>query len=148
MHPLPVSYRPMTPADYEAVTSLWSDTAGVELTAADSRAATERYLARNPNLSFVACCQDRVVGAVLSGHDGRRGYLHHLAVAESHRGRGIGSHLVRLCIEALTREGIAKTHLFVLNTNPSGRAFWQRMGWHLRDDVTMFSHASAADHRA
>ena len=135
----------MSIADYAPVMALWTATSGLRLRAADSRPAIERYLARNPNLSFVARHGDQIVGAVLAGHDGRRGYLQHLAVAPDHRGHGVGARLVRLCTEALAREGIDKTHLFVLNDNPAGLAFWRHLGWQPRPEVTMFSHLAAGD---
>ena len=144
----PYTFAPMVIADYEPVMALWTGTAGLRLRGADSRPAIERYLARNPNLSFVARHGDRIVGAVLGGHDGRRGYLQHLAVAEDHRGRGVGARLVRHCTDALAAEGIAKTHLFVLNDNAGGLAFWRHLGWQPRPEVTMFSHLAAPDPEA
>ncbi|HYO13072.1 MAG TPA: GNAT family N-acetyltransferase, partial [Thermoanaerobaculia bacterium] len=71
--------------------------------------------------------------------DGRRGDLHHLAVAPSHRRRGIGAALAGRCLEALAEQGIFKCHLFVRVDNPEARAFWKRVGWTVRDDVVMMS---------
>ena len=81
--------RPMRIADYDEVLALWQKSEGVGLGESDDRAAIAAYLARNPGLSLVAVAGKRTVGAVLCGHDGRRGYLHHLAAASSHRRQGI-----------------------------------------------------------
>ena len=83
----------MLPADHAAVVELWCSAEGIGLSSADSRPEIEHYLERNPGMSFVARDDGQIVGAALCGHDGRRGYLHHLAVAQSHRRRGIGTAL-------------------------------------------------------
>lgn len=126
----------MTTADHPAVLALWRDTPGIGLDAdCDSRAGLRRYLTRNPGMSFVACDGSDFVGAVLSGHDGRRGYLHHLAVAVTHRGRGIARTLVSRCLAALVRVRIPKCNIFVMRHNRTGRAFWSRIGWVAREDL-------------
>ncbi|TAN39232.1 MAG: GNAT family N-acetyltransferase [Verrucomicrobia bacterium] len=130
--------RPMTPRDYAAVMQLWRSTPGLGLHATDdSRAGILRYLRRNPGLSFVACDGVRLVGAVLSGHDGRRGTLHHLAVAQSHRKQGIGQALVARCRRALARQQIPKCNIFVYRANVSGQAFWMHTGWQERTDLSL-----------
>ncbi len=130
---------PMTPADYPEVMALWRDSEGIGLSGADSRPAVAAYLERNPGMSWVAREGGRVVGAALCGHDGRRGFLHHVAVARSHRGRGIGRELVRRCVEGLRGAGLEKCHLFVQRDNREAVGFWERMGWQVRDDITMMS---------
>ncbi len=118
--------------------ALWESTPGVGLDPeSDSLAGLRRYLTRNAGMSFVACIGGRIVGAVLSGHDGRRGYLHHLAVDASCRRLGIGSALVRHCLAVLARAGISKCSIFVMRRNRAGRAFWTRMGWNSRADVVL-----------
>jgi ribosomal protein S18 acetylase RimI-like enzyme len=111
--------------DYEQVVALWQGTEGLTLREVDSRDAILAYLARNPGLSFVARDGDIVVGAVLAGTDGRRGYLQHLAVAPAYRGRGIGRVLAERVISGLRAAGIAKCHLMVRRETrrrqPSGR---------------------------
>ncbi len=129
------------PVDYDEVMALWCNTEGLTLREADSREAITRYLARNPGLSFVARDEGRLVGAVLTGTDGRRGYLQHLAVATSHRRRGVGRALAERAVEALRALGIAKCHLMVREENAEARAFWERLGWKARADVTLMSHA-------
>jgi N-acetylglutamate synthase len=125
--------------DYDEVLALWQATPGVGLSDADSRANIAAYLARNPGLSFVARAEGRLVGAVLCGTDGRRGYLHHLAVHPDFRRLGIGQELAERCLAGLKAQGIHKCHLFVFAGNDSGRAFWERTGWKQRDDLVIMS---------
>lgn len=136
-----VEIRPFHSADYDEVTTLWSHTEGLTLREADSREAIASYLARNPGLSFVAREGGRLVGAVLAGTDGRRGYLQHLAVAPSHRGRGLGRALAERSVEALGLLGIAKCHLMIRAENAQAKAFWEHLGWTERADVMLMSHA-------
>jgi len=106
---------------------------------ADARPAVERYLARNPGLSFVARCGAQLVGCVLCGHDGRRGYLQHLAVDATYRRSGIGRQLVQHCLAKLQQLGIEKVHLDVLVDNKAAQQFWQHLGWSRRDDLQRYS---------
>jgi ribosomal protein S18 acetylase RimI-like enzyme len=140
-----IAYAPMTTGDIPDALALWRMTEGVGLRGADSPEALGRYLARNPGLSLVAREEGRMAGAVLCGHDGRRGYLHHLAVAASHRRRGIGTALVERCLDALGGEGIEKCHLFVYHHNAAGQAFWRSIGWHSRDDLLLMSRTLSDD---
>ena len=131
--------REMTIQDYDAVIALWQATEGVGLSEADARKAIARYLARNPGLSFTAWDGGDLAGAVLCGHDGRRGYVHHLAVRESHRHQGIGKALVARCLAALKAEGIDKCHLFVFSRNANAIAFWKSVEWTQRVDLVVMS---------
>jgi ribosomal protein S18 acetylase RimI-like enzyme len=127
-------------SDYDEVMALWQGTEGLTLREADSRAAVTQYLGHNPGLSFVARDDGRLVGAVLAGTDGRRGYLQHLAVAPTHRRRGVGTSLAKRVLEALKARGIAKCHLFVRCENLQARKFWEGLGWTARGDVMLMSH--------
>jgi putative acetyltransferase len=129
----------MTPADYDEVIALWQATEGIGLSGADSRASIAAFLRRNPGLSVVARLSDAVVGAVLCGHDGRRGFLHHLAVAPAQRRRGLGQQLVETCLSRLGALGIEKCHLFVLADNADGECFWQALGWVGRPGIKLMS---------
>jgi len=131
--------RSMSIADYDAVLDLMRQTPGVSLRDADGREATARYLARNPGLSFVAVAEGRIVGCVMCGHDGRRGYLQHLAVLPAWRRQGIAGALVQACLEALEPLGILKTHIDVLRSNTAAQAYWARRGWRLRTDIDRYS---------
>jgi N-acetylglutamate synthase len=112
------------------------------LRAVDEREAVRRYLEGNPGLSFVWEDDGTIVGAVLCGTDGRRGYLQHLAVAAAHRRRGIGRALVAASLGALGERGIEKCHLQLLPANTAARAFWRRLGWTERVDVVLMSYTS------
>lgn len=131
--------RPMSLTDYDAVMALMQQTPGVSLRDADSFEATSRYLARNPGLSFVALVDDAIVGCIMSGHDGRRGYLQHLLVSPSHRKQGIAAELVERCLATLASLGIMKSHIDVLKTNVTGQAYWTLQGWLRRDDIERYS---------
>jgi len=132
-------YRPMTIDDYDATIALWSESEGVRLRDADSRAGIEKYLRRNPGLSFVAEEEGQLVGTIMAGHDGKRGYVQHLSVADSHRRKGIATKLVSLCLEALKHEGILKLHLMILPENEAAKQFWANQGWACRSDIQLYS---------
>ncbi len=135
-----IEIREMTIADYDEAIALWRATEGMGLSAADTRESIARYLARSPGMSFVARGEDgSLAGAVLCGHDGRRGYLHHLAVHTACRWQGLGRRLTERCLAALRTEGIDKCHLFVKRDNTSGQSFWEKTGWYERVDLVLMS---------
>ena len=133
--------RAMTEADYEQVYTLWLGTPGMGLnTLDDSFEGIKKYLARNPSTCFVADAENEagataIVGAILSGHDGRRGYIHHTAVAGNEQRRGIGAALLNAAMGALKREGITKVALLVFSENEKGNAFWEKQGFTARPDL-------------
>lgn len=132
--------RPMLEEDIPAALALWQGLPGIGLREADSPPALARYLRRNPGCSFVAVTErGELAGVSLAGHDGRRGYLHHVAVAEAHRKAGLGRELVLRCAAALKAEGIEKINLWVKADNAAGRAFWKHIGGRERDDIQMVS---------
>lgn len=137
--------EPFTMRYYADVRTLWEESEGVRLSEADSSAGIEAFIARNPGMSFVALESDRIVGALLCGHDGRRGYLHHLAVEKTQRNRGVGRALVDAAVAGLRRAGIAKCHIFVVNDNVEGIGFWARIGWERRRDIQLMSFIIGAD---
>ena len=128
--------RVMTVADYDAVYALWRSCKGMGLNDVDdSREGIARYLARNPETCFVA--EDGgVVGVILAGHDGRRGYIYHTAVRPDACGQGIGSALVQLALAALKDCGISKVALVAFSRNEGGNAFWEKQGFKLREDLS------------
>ncbi|GJL54153.1 MAG: N-acetyltransferase [Nitrospirales bacterium] len=140
-----IEIKEMMISDYHEAMSLWQQTEGMCLRVADSREGIEAYLRRNPGLSFVARSNGQLIGTVLCGHDGRRGYLHHLAVAHEHRGQGVGKKLTEQVIAALQQNGIQKCHLFVLNENTKAIQYWQKRGWQHRHDIRMMSFVSSDD---
>ena len=121
--------------DYNAVVALWRRTEGVGLNESDTRPAIAAYLQRNPRFSFVAEKDSRIIGAVLCGHEGRRGYLHHLAVAKQYRQRGIGRRLVNACLAQLRKAGISRCSIFIFANNTGGMKFWAHTGWKLRTEL-------------
>ncbi|MEA4823713.1 MAG: GNAT family N-acetyltransferase [Clostridiaceae bacterium] len=140
-----IAIRPMSLDDYASVYALWLRTPGMGLNDVDdSREGIARYLRRNPDTSFVAVLGERIVGVILAGHDGRRGFLHHTAVAEEVQRRGIGSMLVTAAMDALKREGIHKTALVVFGRNERGNAFWEKCGFTTREDLVYRNRALTA----
>lgn len=140
-----VSIEEMSTDDYDAVFALLQATPGIRLGSANSREAMDRYLLRNPGMSFVARSGDRLVGCVMSGHDGRRGYLYHLAVVPDFRRRGIGSGLVTACLAKLRRNGIHKTHIQVVVENDAAHEYWINRGWQRRTDITTYTFETDSD---
>jgi ribosomal protein S18 acetylase RimI-like enzyme len=131
--------RVMAIEDYASVRRLWEQAEGVGLSVGDDEHEIARFLLRNPGLSFVAERDGEVVGAVICGHDGRRGYIQHLAVDAQHRRGGIGAALIDACLDALREIGIGKCHIFLFRENDNGRAFWDATGWLMRDDLRVMS---------
>lgn len=131
--------REMKPEDYEQVYALWMTVKGFAMRSIDdSREGVCRFLARNPHTSVVAEADGRIVGAILCGHDGRRGCLYHVCVAADHRRRGIGTEMVVFAMEALKAEGISKVSLIAFTANDIGNAFWRRIGWTKREDLNYY----------
>ena len=140
-----ITTRVMTIADYDRVIELMRATPGVSIRDADSREATTRYLARNPDLSFLAERDGQLIGCVLCGHDGRRGYLQHLIVLPEYRRQGIANALVECCLAQLEQLGIHKTHIDVFRTNELAQNYWESQGWQLRADIMRYSFVRNAD---
>lgn len=130
-----VTLRAFRIRDYEEVLKLWRRSEGVGLNESDTRPAIAAFLRRNPGLSFVAVKHGKIIGAVLCGHDGRRGYLHHLAVARRYRAQGIGLKLVAACLAKLRAADIHKCNIFVYAGHAAGMSFWKHNGWKLREDL-------------
>lgn len=136
--------RKMTIGDYEKVYDLWISTPGMGLNDLDdSREGIEKYLRRNPNTCFVAEEAGKIVGVILSGNDGRRGFIHHTAVGVEYRKRGIGKRLVDAALDALEKEGIHKVALVVFKRNELGNAFWEKQGFRVREDLNYRNRALA-----
>lgn len=131
-----MNIRLMQMADYDAVYALWMSCRNMGFNNLDdSREGVARLLARNPGTCFVAEEDGALAGVILSGQDGRRGYVYHMAVAERFRRRGVGTALVTRCLDAMKAEGINKMALLVFRYNDAGNAFWEKQGFSLREDV-------------
>lgn len=114
---------------YDQLMNLWKSTEGLWISDDDDYDNLKRFLDRNPGLSLVALREGCVIGTIKCGHDGRRGYLHHLAVAENYRGQGLGRDLVGRCIKNLRQQGIKKIRVFVSDSNEKGQRFWTHIGF-------------------
>ncbi len=131
-----MTIRTMNIDDYEKVYHLWIHTKGMGLnTTDDSREGIAKYLIRNPNTCFIAEDNGELVGVIMSGHDGRRGFIHHTTVKTEYRGKGIGKNLVDTALTALEAEGIHKVALVAFEKNVSGNIFWEKAGFTVRNDL-------------
>ena len=139
-----LTIRPMTSADYDAVHALWLSTPGMGLNDVDdSRAGIAAYLRRNPTTCFVAQDEGRLVGVILAGHDGRRGYIHHTCVAPDRWDGHIGRRLVEAALDGLKAEGLTKVALVVFERNQRGNGFWEKLGFTSRPDLVYRNRALA-----
>lgn len=134
-----LTLRVMTIEDYHEVYALWMEIHGFGIRSIDdSQEGVERFIRRNPTTSMVAVMDGHIVGAILCGHDGRRGCLYHVCVQEAYRKHGIGQKLVGACLEALKREHINKVNLIAFQKNEVGNRFWRGLGWDFREDVNYY----------
>jgi ribosomal protein S18 acetylase RimI-like enzyme len=140
-----VTIRPMVIDDYNAVHAFWLACEGVGLGQGDSREAVARFLLRNPEMSLIAQAGDQMAGMVLCGHDGRRGFLYHLAVLPAFRSQGIGRALVERCLSVLAAEGIEKCNIVVYRDNDEGKGFWRRLDWVEREDLAYLQHLTMSE---
>lgn len=134
-----IQIREMDISDYENVRALWMTIRGFGIRSIDdSKEGVARFLRRNPSASVVALDKDRIVGAILCGHDGRRGCLYHVCVNPEYRRRGIGKAMVVFCMDALKAEQINKVSLIAFTQNDVGNAFWHSVGWKQREDLNYY----------
>ena len=130
--------RPVTIEDYDAIFALWTSTEQTRRAmnpVDDSREGIGRYLKRNPDTCFAAVTEEKIIGVILSGHDGRRGIIHHMCVHPDFRRCGIASRLVAAAEEALQKEGIQKIFGLVFRDNDAANAFWEDRGYSLRTNL-------------
>ena len=131
--------RVMTMEDYDQVKELWNSIHGFGIRSIDdSREGVERFIRRNPTTSMVAEYQGKIIGAILCGHDGRRGCLYHVCVRKGYRRQGIGKAMVVACMEALRKEQINKVSLIAFTKNDIGNAFWKEIAWTKREDLNYY----------
>ena len=124
-----IETRVFSIGDYDVAIELWKKLEGLDVAEGDDRETIRRFLERNSGLSRVATVGSATVGAVLCGHDGRRGYIYHLAVDPKYQGRGLGKRLMHECLKGLRRTGVKRVLIMVAGDNPRGREFWKRCGW-------------------
>ena len=128
-NPDSVTTREFVMEDYDGAIALWDCVEGVEICEGDSREEVREYLKRNPGLSRVAEADGKIVGVAMCGHDGRRGWIYHLAVAAEYRGQKVGKQLLDDCVEGLRKAGLKRAIILVAADNPAGHNFWLRNGW-------------------
>lgn len=137
-----MNIRKMTVEDYDAVYALWKSIRGFGMRSIDdSRDNIVRFIERNPDTCVVAEAEDGLCGAILCGHDGRRGCFYHVCVREDMRRQGVGRRMVLFCIDALKKEKINKVCLNAFVINQAGNAFWKSLGWTLRSDMNYYDFA-------
>ena len=129
-----VKVRLMTINDWESVEKVWKDHEGTN-PVDDSEEGFTRYLKRNPTTSFVAEDDGKVIAVIMAGHDGRRGFFHHVSVMREYQGQGIGRTLVENAMQALKNEGIRKVALVAFTDNEQGNGFWEKQGFTVREDL-------------
>lgn len=129
-------YRKMIIEDYNNIYSLWMSCVGMGLNNLDdSKEGIDKFLKRNPDTCFVAIDNDSIVGVIMVGNDGRRGYIYHTAVHPDFRRKGIGKTLVNKALDSLLNIGINKIALVVFERNKAGNEFWEKMGFTSRNDI-------------
>ena len=138
-----ITYRLMTIEDYSQAYDLWLLCGNGLNDKDDSKEGIDKYLKRNPYTSFIAVSDEKVIGVILCGHDGRRGIIQHACVSPDYRRYGIGKKLVDLALEALKAEGITKVLLVAFKKNEGGNAFWEAQGFTLREDLNYRNKALA-----
>lgn len=122
--------------DYDEIHQIWSNTNGITLRAIDdSKEGIERFLKRNPNINFTCRINGNIIGGILCGHDGRKGFIYHVVVKENYRDRGIAKKLVEHVIKSLKEEKITKISVLVNSDNISGNAFWESLGFEYFNDL-------------
>ena len=133
--------RPMTIEDYSEVYALWQSIEGFAIrTIDDSEEGIRRFLKRNPTTSIVAVDENRIIGTILCGHDGRQGCFYHVCVERSYRNHGVATHMTQAAIAALREEQICKVSLVAFRSNQTGNAYWHELGWKEREDLKCYDY--------
>ena len=130
--------RTVTIDDYDRIFALWNSTEQSRRAlnpVDDTREGIGRYLKRNPDTCFAAVKDEQIIGVILTGHDGRRGIIHHMCVHPDFRRMGIAARLVSAAEEALKKEGIQKVFGLVFIDNEPANAFWEKQGYSLRTNL-------------
>lgn len=128
--------RKMKLSDYKTVYALWLSCKGMGLNDVDdSGNGVEKFLKRNPETCFVAEINNKLVGVIMAGNDGRRGYIYHTAVHPDFRNQGVATMLVETVMKALKECGINKVALVVFERNKDGNKFWEKLGFTVRSDL-------------
>ena len=141
-----MNLRKMNIGDYDAVYALWLSCKGMGLNNLDdSKDGISKFLERNPETCFVAEFDGKVIGVIIAGHDGRRRYIYHTAIAPEYRRQGIAKRLVDAALNALKNQGINKAAMLVFEKNKDGNAFWENIGFTARNDIVYRNKTISAD---
>ncbi|MFX1314075.1 MAG: GNAT family N-acetyltransferase [Promethearchaeota archaeon] len=124
---------------YEDIIRLWKK-AGINVSSSDTREELNRMLQRNPNLFLIGEFRNKIISVVMGGFDGRRGYVHHLAIDPDYQKKGYGKMIMDELIERFRKKGVHKIHLFIQKNNQEVVSFYQHLGWEIREDLIMMSH--------
>lgn len=136
-----ITFRIMKISMYEELVNLWKNNEGIRLSIGDTKDELGKYIERNKGMSYVCIDknENKIAGSILCGHDGRRGYIYHLAVSKKFRKNNIAKSLIERCLAKLKRSGIRRCILMADNVNISAKKFWLNAGWSRRTDLEMFS---------
>lgn len=136
-----IQYFEMNESHIKSAINLWANTRGIDLTIGDSEDEIKKYLIRNTGFSFIGLDSEKnqLIGSILCGHDGRRGFIYHLAVSEKYRNKQIAQELIARSLEKLYKIGIKRCMVMVKETNYKAQLFWSKNGWSQRNDLRMFS---------
>jgi ribosomal protein S18 acetylase RimI-like enzyme len=125
--------------DHASCLALWTLCDGVAVRMWEDATALERLIDRNPSMSWAAEYMGRLVGTVLCGHDGWRGWLYHVAVDPAWRRRGIATALVSRAQAELAKANVRRVHALMLSGKRDAMQFWAAAGWRLREDLSLVS---------
>ncbi len=124
---------------YHTIVELWKK-AGIGVGSSDTKEEIAGVLNRNPDLFLIGKEDGKIVAVVIGAFDGRRGYVHHLAVDIDYQKRGYGKIIMDELIERFRKKKVHKIHLFLEKTNPEVVDFYSNLGWNVRDDLIMMSY--------
>ena len=124
--------------DYGEIIQIWK-ASGINMGSSDSKEEIEIVFHRNPELFLVGKIDDEIISVVIGGFDGRRGYIHHLAVSPKYQRKGYGTQLINELNERFKKMGVHKVHLFIENENDKVINFYKKLDWEIRDDLIMMS---------
>lgn len=128
-----------TNRDITEMINFWRATEGIGVGVGDDEPSLQLFLRRNPTTSLIMKDEGRLIGTVLGGFDGRRGFIYHLAIDPAYRRRGLGKELLDKALTELVKVGAPRTHLFVWNDNVTAIEFYKSLGWLDRHDVEVFT---------
>jgi len=123
---------------YNEIIDLWKRS-GIEVSSSDTRDEIARLLKRNPDLFLIGKENEKVIAVVMGAFDGRRGYVHHLAIDSAYKKKKYGKMMMDELIEKFQIKKVHKVHLFIEKYNKKIVDFYRKLGWEVRDDLIMMS---------